>query len=182
RGRARDDHDRSAGHGVDAVPTIGRRRAELGGSRHRRAGPTCGAAPSTSRPRPARCCAAGRSEGARRIRPYTLAGCIARSTPQPPRPSSRPAAPHRVPGPVRRARRLVPVALALAATLAYGLLGSQQFHQLVARSWDLGIFTQLARAYGELRAPIVPIKGDEVNLLGDHFHPLLALLAPVWWV
>src|SRR5699024_9246552 len=38
---------------------------------------------------------------------------------------------------VRRARRLVPVALALAATLAYGLLGSQQFHQLVARSWDL---------------------------------------------
>ena len=83
---------------------------------------------------------------------------------------------------VRHARRLVPVALALAATLAYGLLGSQQFHQLVARSWDLGIFTQLARAYGELRAPIVPIKGDEVNLLGDHFHPLLALLAPVWWV
>src|SRR5690606_5255179 len=51
-----------------------------------------------------------------------------------------------------------------------------------AQSWDRGIFTQLLRAYGELRAPIVPIKGDEVNLLGDHFHPLLALLAPVWWV
>ena len=82
----------------------------------------------------------------------------------------------------RRVRRLAPVALALAATLAYGLLGSQQFRHLVARSWDLGIFTQLIRAYGELRAPIVPIKGDAVNLLGDHFHPLLALLAPVWWV
>ena len=79
-------------------------------------------------------------------------------------------------------RALVPGLLAIAATLAYGLLGSQQFRNLVARSWDLGIFTQLARAYGELRAPIVPIKGDEVNLLGDHFHPLLVLLAPVWWI
>lgn len=74
------------------------------------------------------------------------------------------------------------MALALAATLVYGLLGSQQFRRLVSRSWDLGIFTQLARAYGELRAPIVPIKGDDVNLLGDHFHPILALLAPVWWL
>ncbi|HEX7351764.1 DUF2079 domain-containing protein [Brachybacterium sp.] len=79
-------------------------------------------------------------------------------------------------------RRLAPVMLAIAATLAYGVLGSQQYRNLVARSWDLGIFTQLARAYGEMRAPIVPIKGDAVNLLGDHFHPLLVLLAPVWWV
>ena len=79
-------------------------------------------------------------------------------------------------------RQLVPPLLAILATLAYGLLGSQQFRNLVSRSWDLGIFTQLLRAYGELRAPIVPIKGDEVNLLGDHFHPLLAVLAPVWWV
>lgn len=76
----------------------------------------------------------------------------------------------------------MPPLLAIAATLAYGLLGSQQFRNLVSRSWDLGIFTQLLRAYGELRAPIVPIKGDDVNLLGDHFHPLLAVLAPVWWV
>ncbi len=87
------------------------------------------------------------------------------------------------PGPsVGPARRLVPALLAVLATLAYGLLGSQQFRTLAPRSWDLGIFTQLARAYGELRAPIVPIKGDAVNLLGDHFHPLLVALAPVWWV
>lgn len=80
------------------------------------------------------------------------------------------------------ARRWVPPLLALLGTLAYGLLGTQQLRLLIAQSWDLGIFTQLLRAYGELRAPIVPIKGDEVNLLGDHFHPLLALLAPVWWI
>ncbi len=81
-----------------------------------------------------------------------------------------------------RARRTVPIALAVLAALAYGLMGTQQLRVLAARSWDLGIFTQLLRAYGELRAPIVPIKGDAVNLLGDHFHPILALLAPVWWV
>ncbi|MBB5832258.1 DUF2079 domain-containing protein [Brachybacterium aquaticum] len=81
-----------------------------------------------------------------------------------------------------RARRWVPPTLALLATAAYGLLGHLQLRNLVAASWDLGIFTQLLRAYGELRAPIVSIKGDEVNLLGDHFHPLLALIAPVWWV
>ncbi|WP_246821593.1 DUF2079 domain-containing protein, partial [Brachybacterium sp. HMSC06H03] len=96
--------------------------------------------------------------------------------------TSRPARPAPVPAEPTRLRLLVPALLALAGTLAYGLLGSQQFRNLVAQSWDLGIFTQLLRAYGELRAPIVPIKGDAVNLLGDHFHPLLALLAPVWWI
>src|SRR5690625_7364532 len=68
--------------------------------------------------------------------------------------------------------------LAALASLAYGLLGTQQWRNLVAPSWDLGIFTQLAKAYGGLDAPIVPIKGDAVNLLGDHFHPILVLLAP----
>lgn len=95
---------------------------------------------------------------------------------------SRTARPDPVPDQRSHLRRVAPVLLALAGTLAYGLLGSQQFRNLVAQSWDLGIFTQLLRAYGELRAPIVPIKGDAVNLLGDHFHPLLALLAPVWWI
>lgn len=92
-------------------------------------------------------------------------------------------APHAVTVPGRGpVRQIVPALLAALATAAYGLLGHQQLRSLSAQSWDLGIFTQLLRAYGELRAPIVPIKGDEVNLLGDHFHPLLALLAPVWWV
>lgn len=77
---------------------------------------------------------------------------------------------------------MVPWLLAVLASLAYGLLGTQQWRDLVAPSWDLGIFTQLAKAYGQFGAPLVPIKGDEVNLLGDHFHPILVLLAPVWWV
>lgn len=48
--------------------------------------------------------------------------------------------------------------------------------RLEAPSWDLGIFTQLARRYAALEAPVVHVKGDGYNLLGDHFHPLLALL------
>ena len=47
-------------------------------------------------------------------------------------------------------------------------------------SWDLAIFSELAKAYAHLQAPIVPIKGDGFNLLGDHFHPILILLGPIW--
>ncbi len=46
----------------------------------------------------------------------------------------------------------------------------------MAPSWDLGIFTQLARRYAHLQAPIVDVKGAGYDLLGDHFHPLLVLL------
>ena len=47
-------------------------------------------------------------------------------------------------------------------------------------SWDLAIFSEMAKAYAHLQAPIVPVKGDGFNLLGDHFHPILILLGPVW--
>lgn len=79
-------------------------------------------------------------------------------------------------------RVVIPVTLAVLATLGYGLMGVQQLRNLVAPSWDLGIFAELAKAYAELRVPIVPIKGDGVNLLGDHFHPILVLLGPIWRV
>ena len=47
-------------------------------------------------------------------------------------------------------------------------------------SWDLAIFSELAKAYAHFQAPIVPVKGDGFNLLGDHFHPILILLGPIW--
>ena len=47
-------------------------------------------------------------------------------------------------------------------------------------SWDLAIFSEMAKAYAHLQAPIVPVKGDGFNLLGDHFHPILILLGPIW--
>ncbi len=68
----------------------------------------------------------------------------------------------------------------LAAAALYTVFSVTQWHQLGSPSWDLGIFTQLAKAYAGLGAPIVPIKGEGFNLLGDHFHPLLVLLAPAY--
>jgi uncharacterized membrane protein len=47
-------------------------------------------------------------------------------------------------------------------------------------AYDLGIFDQAIRNYAAFRAPIVVIKGPNYNLLGDHFHPILMLLGPVY--
>ncbi|MFE9373698.1 DUF2079 domain-containing protein [Streptomyces sp. NPDC006711] len=46
--------------------------------------------------------------------------------------------------------------------------------------YDLGIFEQAVRAYAHLDAPVAPLRGDGFNLLGDHFHPVLAVLAPLY--
>lgn len=61
--------------------------------------------------------------------------------------------------------------------MAYSWL---QWRSFAIRSWDLGIFTQLARDYAHFQAPIVSIKGHGYNLLGDHFHPILVVLGPVY--
>ena len=70
----------------------------------------------------------------------------------------------------------------LAAFALYAALALVQWTNAYTPSWDLGIFTQLAKAYADLSAPIVPIKGPGFNLLGDHFHPILVLLAPLYWI
>ncbi|QGH70282.1 DUF2079 domain-containing protein [Pseudactinotalea sp. HY158] len=56
----------------------------------------------------------------------------------------------------------------------------RQWARFDSPSWDLGIFTQLIQDYSRLEAPIVPIKGEGYFLLGDHFHPLLVVLAPFY--
>jgi uncharacterized membrane protein len=61
---------------------------------------------------------------------------------------------------------------------AYATLSILRFWQLDPGSWDLGIFTEYVRQYAGLHAPVVDIKGAGFNLLGDHFHPIVALIAP----
>jgi uncharacterized membrane protein len=46
--------------------------------------------------------------------------------------------------------------------------------------YDLGIFEQAIRGYARLRAPIAELKGPGFHLLGDHFHPILAVLGPIY--
>ena len=83
----------------------------------------------------------------------------------------------------RGSRRATWALGAVCALLAAGLfswMSVGQWERWDSPSWDLAIFSQLAQDYAHLRAPIVDIKGHGFNLLGDHFHPLLILLGPVW--
>ncbi|MDO5645691.1 MAG: DUF2079 domain-containing protein [Dermabacter sp.] len=113
------------------------------------------------------------------------------ATPSAPEPAPEPApelSAETSPGRSSRFARLlsprvaVPLILALAATGLYGALSTLQWNSFFFPSWDLGIFSQAAKAYAALQPPIVTIKGDHFHLLGDHFHPILVLLAPVWWL
>lgn len=76
--------------------------------------------------------------------------------------------------------RLIPAGFTAAALVLYTTLSWLMWDNHLSPSWDLGIFTQLAKAYANLEAPIVNIKGEGYNLLGDHFHPILVLLAPFY--
>lgn len=74
----------------------------------------------------------------------------------------------------------LPALVACAVGALYVCYSLAQWRALVAPSWDLGIFTEAVQAYSRFEAPIVPIKGPGYNLLGDHFHPILALLGPIF--
>lgn len=73
-----------------------------------------------------------------------------------------------------------PLAVFTLVTLVYVGYSAWQWSRITVKSWDLGIFTQLLQQYAAFHAPIVPIKGDGYNLLGDHFHPLLVVFAPIF--
>lgn len=74
----------------------------------------------------------------------------------------------------------VPVVWALACTAAFTVLSVRRFARLEPTSWDNAIFEQAVQGYADLGAPVVDVKGPGFNLLGDHFHPILVLLAPVY--
>jgi uncharacterized membrane protein len=68
--------------------------------------------------------------------------------------------------------------IALAAFAAYGTLSVFRYLRLDPGSWDLGIYTEYVKQLAHLRAPVVPIRGAGFNLLGDHFQPIVGLIAP----
>ena len=80
-----------------------------------------------------------------------------------------------------RPLELLPGLLLAAAVMAlYTYYSLQQMKHWITPSWDLAIFTQMAQAYSHFSVPIVPIKGPDFNLWGDHFHPILVLLGPIY--
>jgi len=88
----------------------------------------------------------------------------------------RPERPRR-PDPARRPY-WAPWLIAGLVFAVYTTISLFRYLQLDPSSWDLGIFTDLVKQYAHLRAPVADVRGAGVNLLGDHFSPIIALIAP----
>ena len=68
-----------------------------------------------------------------------------------------------------------------ASALLLYLLDSLIRHARFRSGFDVTIFDQAVNQYAHLRAPDVLVKTQQpFNILGDHFHPILALLAPFY--
>lgn len=92
-----------------------------------------------------------------------------------------PRAVPRRPVPAAFARHRVLV-LTAVCTSFYALISVSAYAQYLSAGYDLGIFDQAVRAYAHFQAPVSAVKAPGFDILGDHFHPILALLAPLYWV
>lgn len=71
-----------------------------------------------------------------------------------------------------------PVAALLA--VVYSAVSVNNHLTLRTTGYDLGIFEQAVRGWAEGGWPVSELRGPGFNLLGDHFHPILVTLAPVY--
>ncbi|CAN5240639.1 DUF2079 domain-containing protein [soil metagenome] len=78
--------------------------------------------------------------------------------------------------------RLMAATLSVLIAALYAVLAIRRHLTLHTGGFDLGIFEQAIRNYSKLQPPIAILKGPGYNLLGDHFHPILAALAPIYAV
>ena len=116
-------------------------------------------------------------------------GDLARLTPSvvisPPGPARglRPAAATRR---LRIARPTLPRALVAALAVVSGSLYAlddwRRYQTFRSAGYDVGIFDQAIRHYARFEAPVSSLKGVGFSLLGDHFSPILAVLAPLFWI
>ncbi|MER6157197.1 DUF2079 domain-containing protein [Streptomyces sp. NPDC001868] len=75
-----------------------------------------------------------------------------------------------------------PYVLAVVLFVAYAAVSVGRYLRMGTRSYDLGIYEQAIRAYAHFQAPIVELKGPGYSVLGDHFSPVIMLLAPFYRV
>lgn len=93
--------------------------------------------------------------------------------------------PVRAPAPPPPPRRRLPEtawiwALAAALFVLYSLVSIRMHQRLLSTGFDLGIVEQAVRSYASGELPVSEIKGPDFAVLGDHFAPVLALLAPFY--
>ena len=67
----------------------------------------------------------------------------------------------------------------LAVYLVHGVYAQLMFR---TAAYDLSIFDQAIRAYAHFDKPVVPMKGPDYNIWGDHFHPIIVTIAPLYWL
>ncbi|WP_408055509.1 DUF2079 domain-containing protein [Streptomyces radicis] len=84
--------------------------------------------------------------------------------------------------PARPRSRRDPWLLALGFFAVYTAISVSRWVRWQNRSWDLGIFEQVVRSYAHLEAPVADLKGPGFHILGDHFSPVTALIAPFYRV
>jgi uncharacterized membrane protein len=89
----------------------------------------------------------------------------------------------------RRGRHCLAVGLLTAlAAAAYSAFALLRYHTYLSSSYDLVIFDQAVRSYAHLQPGISVMKGlhngfgPHFSVLGDHWSPILAVLAPLYWV
>ena len=81
-----------------------------------------------------------------------------------------------------RGGRVVALAAAAFAGL-FGTLAVLRHRTFESGRFDLGNMTQAvwSTAHGDVLA-VTDVHGEQINRLGSHFDPILAALAPLWWL
>jgi uncharacterized membrane protein len=77
-------------------------------------------------------------------------------------------------------RWAVPWASALGLFLIYATVSVQRQRQMLTSGYDMGIFEQEVRSYAAGHWPTSTLKGPGFPLLGDHFSPIVAGIAPFY--
>jgi uncharacterized membrane protein len=79
-------------------------------------------------------------------------------------------------------------ALTVLAAALYGTYSLFRFYQFNSGTYDLVIFDQAVSSYAHFQPGISVVKGlhngfgPHFSVLGDHFSPILAALAPLYWL
>jgi uncharacterized membrane protein len=84
---------------------------------------------------------------------------------------------------LRRGVRAEPglATMVAVASGVYAVYSIVRFDHLGAGGFDLGIFDQVVWHYSHFQAPASSVKGLS-SIWGDHFSPILVVLAPLYWV
>jgi uncharacterized membrane protein len=72
--------------------------------------------------------------------------------------------------------------------LIYSVYSVAMYYTFKTSAYDLTIFDQAVRSYAHFHLGISPLKGvhngfgPNFSVLGDHFSPIIAVLAPLYWI